>query len=187
VEAHGGGSANQSGTLSLQRVDQWQYCHTNSTPSDGSGAVTSQGHNLISYTNEISGLIASDLENVSANLGPLQDNGGFGPTHALLLNSPALDAGDNTGAPATDQRGVARPQGTAVDIGAFELPPVSILLDGLHVYRRSCDQCWFAQVTFQTTSTNSTMLYVDGSMPRLTPLYGAVHADKFGDDSCHRL
>ena len=61
-------------------------------------------------------------------LGPLQDNGGPTFTHALLAGSPAIDA-RNPAAPgsggnaceATDQRGVARPQGAACDIGAFEL------------------------------------------------------------------
>jgi hypothetical protein len=39
---------------------------------------------------------------------------------ALLPGSPAIDAGSTAGAPATDQRGVARPQGPGLDIGAFE-------------------------------------------------------------------
>lgn len=34
--------------------------------------------------------------------------------------SPAIDAGTSLGAPATDQRGVSRPQGGAADIGAVE-------------------------------------------------------------------
>ena len=38
----------------------------------------------------------------------------------LAETSPAIDAGDATGAPTTDFAGVARPQGTAVDIGAYE-------------------------------------------------------------------
>lgn len=38
----------------------------------------------------------------------------------LADNSPAIDAGDATGAPPTDILGVARPQGAAVDIGAYE-------------------------------------------------------------------
>jgi HYR domain len=58
-------------------------------------------------------------------LGPLQDNGGPTLTHALLPGSPAIDAGDNTDAPLMDQRGVPRPQGAAVDIGAFELAQAS--------------------------------------------------------------
>jgi hypothetical protein len=42
---------------------------------------------------------------------------------ALLAGSPAIDAGDNTGAPATDQRGFPRIVGGAIDIGAFEVQP----------------------------------------------------------------
>lgn len=53
-------------------------------------------------------------------LGPLEDNGGMTSTHALLDGSAALDAGTSAGAPAIDQRGVARPQGAGIDIGAFE-------------------------------------------------------------------
>jgi hypothetical protein len=61
-------------------------------------------------------------------LGPLQDNGGPTMTHALLPGSvaidqiPEADCVDADGAPlTTDQRAVARPQGPACDVGAFEL------------------------------------------------------------------
>jgi hypothetical protein len=62
---------------------------------------------------------------VSPLLGPLANNGGPTDTHALLAGSPALDAGNNATCLATDQRGVTRPQGSACDIGAFEVfvPP----------------------------------------------------------------
>jgi hypothetical protein len=46
---------------------------------------------------------------------------------ALLPASPAIDAGDNSASPPTDQRGVPRPQGLACDIGAFELAPTLTL------------------------------------------------------------
>ncbi|MCQ3947989.1 MAG: hypothetical protein DPW21_15050, partial [Anaerolineae bacterium] len=55
-----------------------------------------------------------------AKLGPLANNGGFTQTHALLAGSAAIDAGDDAACPATDQRGVARPQGAHCDIGAYE-------------------------------------------------------------------
>jgi hypothetical protein len=59
-------------------------------------------------------------------LTPLQDNGGPTWTHALLNDSPAIEAGDNAALPATDQRGYPRlvdSDGnglTNVDLGAVE-------------------------------------------------------------------
>ena len=52
--------------------------------------------------------------------GPLAENGGPTLTHALLAGSPAINAGDDSACPATDQRGVARPQGPHCDIGSVE-------------------------------------------------------------------
>jgi hypothetical protein len=59
-------------------------------------------------------------------LGPLQDNGGLTPTHALPSNSPAIDTGNNVAGLAFDQRGegFVRVAGTA-DIGAFERQPAN--------------------------------------------------------------
>jgi hypothetical protein len=54
-------------------------------------------------------------------LGPLQDNGGPTRTMAPLVGSPALDAGDNTDAPPTDQRGAPRIAQGTIDIGAYEV------------------------------------------------------------------
>jgi len=58
---------------------------------------------------------------VDPRLGPLQDNGGFTPTHALLGDSPAIDSGDNPLALEWDQRLERRESLNAADIGAFEL------------------------------------------------------------------
>ena len=55
-------------------------------------------------------------------LGPLADNGGHMLTHALQANSPALNEGNcSDGLIVVDQRGISRPQGSACDIGAFEV------------------------------------------------------------------
>src|SRR5262249_16241250 len=92
------------------------------------GGVASLGHNLIGYWVG-SGFAATDLLNVNPQLGSLQDNGGPTQTMALLAGSPASNAGDNSGAPAYDQRGpgFARVLDGVIDIGAFEaqtpLPP----------------------------------------------------------------
>jgi len=98
-----------------------------SAPPDVRGTFTDLGHNLIGDTTGGTGFTGTDdLLNINPRLGPLQNNGGPTDTMALLPNSPAIDAGSNAAAPATDQRGVARPQdgynrGTFLaDIGAFE-------------------------------------------------------------------
>lgn len=77
---------------------------------------------------------AGSKQGVDPQLGGLQDNGGETDTLALAAGSPALDAGTGDGCPAADQRGVSRPQGSACDIGAFELvqqaqPPAAASAD----------------------------------------------------------
>jgi len=64
---------------------------------------------------------AGSKQNTNPMLGGLQDNGGETDTLAPAAGSPAIDAGTNDGCPATDQRGVSRPQGPSCDVGAFEL------------------------------------------------------------------
>ena len=94
----------------------------NSTGGNCSGAITSNGHNLEDENScGLSG--TGDLINTNPNLGPLEDNEGPTLTHALILPSPAINAGDNNGCPATDQRGVRRPLGPTCDIGAYEYNP----------------------------------------------------------------
>ena len=93
---------------------------TNNCYNGPGGVITSLGHNLDSE-NTCHFNQPSDLVNTNPLLGPLQDNGGPTFTCALLEGSPAIDAGDNAGAPATDQRGESRPNGAFCDIGAYEL------------------------------------------------------------------
>ena len=79
--------------------------------------ITSAGNNLSDDSNNF--LIQStDRQNRDPKLGALANNGGPTQTVALLAGSPAIDAGNTTST--TDQRGIARPQGSADDIGAYE-------------------------------------------------------------------
>jgi len=65
-----------------------------------------------------------------ANLSALGDYGGLTQTHALLAGSRGINAGTNTGCPATDQRGAVRPLDGVCDIGAFEyIPPPAVTTD----------------------------------------------------------
>lgn len=83
---------------------------------------SSSGHNIFGQTDPFTAG-PGDQNNVliaAVALGPLQDNGGPTFTHALLEGSVALNAGDNTDAPATDQRGEPRIVAGTIDIGAYE-------------------------------------------------------------------
>lgn len=83
------------------------------------GAVVSEGRNLSEDAICAALTRASDRTETGAGLAETAcDNGGSTPTHALLEESAAIDAGDATRCPATDQRGYARLG--SCDIGAFE-------------------------------------------------------------------
>ena len=91
------------------------------------GVVTSYGYNLSS--DDGGGYLTGtgDQINTDPLLGPLQNNGGPTFTHALLLRSPAIDAGDPsfTPPPSYDQRGspFVRVFSGRIDIGSFEAQP----------------------------------------------------------------
>ena len=92
-------------------------------------SITTNGGNIESGTScDFTDVAMWDLQNTDPLLGPLADNGGFTQTHALLLGSPAINAmlPANCPPPATDQRGVTRPQGASCDSGSFELQEVNI-------------------------------------------------------------
>ena len=97
--------------------NQWYACEWHA--SGGVVSLVSGGHNLVQ--DDSCNPASSDLIDPDAGIGPLAGNGGPTWTHALLAGSPAIDAGDDSLCPATDQRGVLRPQGAACDIGSYEL------------------------------------------------------------------
>lgn len=112
----------------------------------GGANLVSLGYNLSSSTDILSG--TGDLTGTLPALGPLQNNGGPTPTHALLPGSPGIDAGNPAGcldvdgtALFNDQRGNLRASdGTnsgvrRCDIGAFEfwIPTQSLYMPYLPI------------------------------------------------------
>jgi hypothetical protein len=113
--------------LSEIRIFTTNFHAANSILADCYGTNISGGHNLIANTNgaTIQGDETGNLYQLDPLLGPLQNNGGPTPTHALLPGSPAIDHAD-AGSVTTDQRGAARPPGpSASDIGAYEVVSVT--------------------------------------------------------------
>jgi hypothetical protein len=154
----GGGIYNNGGTLNLLNVTVTNNLASGNVgggPVGGPGAVgggveTGAGiatniKNSIVAANSatssinVSGTITDQGNNILAGdprIAALANNGGLTQTHALLIDSPALDGGDNTAATAagltTDQRGAgfSRILDSAdlnttqtVDIGAYEADP----------------------------------------------------------------
>ncbi|MCC5643060.1 DUF4347 domain-containing protein [Nostoc sp. CHAB 5824] len=101
---------------------------------DVSGGLIDSGNNLIGNNTGSTAFTTSTLVGISASpidpkLGLLQNNGGTTFTHALLADSPAIDAGNNSLLPTgitTDQRnaGFDRIFNGVVDIGAYEVQPL---------------------------------------------------------------
>jgi hypothetical protein len=92
---------------------------------DVSGGGTSLGGNIVGNNTNctiipVSGdQFGTGVAPISPMLATLTDNGGDTRTHAMLANSPALDAGVLTSAPAEDQRGLTRD--SQPDCGAYEM------------------------------------------------------------------
>ncbi|MCU0755100.1 MAG: hypothetical protein MUE46_08265, partial [Xanthomonadales bacterium] len=103
--------------------------------------LTSLGHNLDSdgssgFVNGSNGdLVGTVATPINALLAPLGSFGGRTQTHALLPGSPAVNAGSNAVCAAApvgglDQRGIARPQLSSCDIGAFESRGYTLAIEG---------------------------------------------------------
>jgi 5-hydroxyisourate hydrolase-like protein (transthyretin family) len=146
------------GTLALLN------CIVANSPSGGnaSGSLVDAGHNLSSdatchFTAPGSRNSIDPMLGVLGNYGgptetiPLlvtTDDQGCQGCNGLLVRSPAIDAGEAIPGLVTDQRGVLRPQGAAVDIGAFECMAVVGQV-------RQYDGTPFANVTIWMLSTFS--------------------------------
>ena len=113
---NGVGIYSGSYVLATTTVQNSILARNNKTCKIEAGSITSTGNNIIGATTGCTfPLQASDKVGVNPQLGLLMPNGYF----PLLSTSPAIDSAASC-ATAADQRGLARPQGSACDIGAYE-------------------------------------------------------------------
>jgi cysteine-rich repeat protein len=135
-DGYGGGFKNRGdATLGHNIIagNFWEFADDPDDCDEGSGTLTSQGHNLLGVGSgcpsladptDLAGTYAAPID---PGLGTLSSNGGPTQTHALMPGSPAIDAGALSGCGPVDQRGVPRPvdgDGDTLpvcDIGAFEV------------------------------------------------------------------
>jgi CSLREA domain-containing protein len=116
VEAVGPGSAGTPATLA-------NNLFFNNTTQCGGLTFTSSGGNLV-YPNDgtCNTTQPTDIA-LAPTLGPIQNNGGFSSTVALLPGSAGIDAAVVGNCPATDQRAYPRLVDGMCDIGAYESAP----------------------------------------------------------------
>ncbi|PWT92660.1 MAG: hypothetical protein C5B54_03175, partial [Acidobacteria bacterium] len=84
-----------------------------------SGTITDGTFNLVDDQTNCAGFGGTTVGG-NPLLRPLAARFGAPLTFGLATNSPAIDAGNNTGAPGTDEAGTGRPVNGTVDIGATE-------------------------------------------------------------------
>jgi CSLREA domain-containing protein len=123
---HGGGIYASDSSPTLKNT----ILYENQTGGDCRGTITNGGHDLAFSPPHVVGVVpdACDLFGFSTGdpkLGALADNGGPTQTMRLPLGSAAIDKIPARSCPATDQRGVTRPDvsGTPCDIGAYQFVP----------------------------------------------------------------
>jgi hypothetical protein len=125
-DAHGSHVANDSGTIELGNT-----ILGHGDGSNAHGTMVDAGHNVSSDATPAFDQPTSRA-NTDPRLGVLAQNGGPTRTVALLSDSPAVNAGDASAAPGSDQRGYAR--FGLPDVGAYEasgyVPTLSLSVDG---------------------------------------------------------
>ncbi|MBX3728591.1 MAG: hypothetical protein KF858_05350 [Candidatus Sumerlaeia bacterium] len=111
-------------------VEDFSHDFAGTLQSVSSHNIISDGTGMFGITDAMSGnQVGTTVEPIDVRLLPLDLAGGVTRTHALVVGSPAIDAGNNSvvndtffpaGAPFLDQRASPRISGSIVDIGAYE-------------------------------------------------------------------
>jgi hypothetical protein len=134
IARNSAGAGSQSGGLAIDAGSTVTLQNTliakNTGPNapDVSGLVINADHNLVGDGTGSAGLadgvngnqVGTAAKPIDPKLGQFLNNGGQTETLALRPTSPAIGTGNPADSAANDQRGIARPSGGPVSIGAFE-------------------------------------------------------------------
>ncbi len=114
---------------SIVANNTWGSAGSGSDLAISTASTLTGSHNLVFATS--ANLPVGTLIGKCPLLGPLRNNGGPTPTHALLSHSPAIDAGSNPANLSNDQRGppYLRTLGSGTDIGSYEVNPADVIFN----------------------------------------------------------
>ncbi len=166
----------------------------------GNGNIISLGYNLANDSSFTGIFGATDIVVTNALLGALQNNGGSTFTHALLLGSPAINAGDPAFNPnfftpplTNDQRGsgFVRVADNRIDIGAFEVqafaPVITCPADRVVTNSSGCSAAVtysLATATGQPTPTIVCSPPSGSTFPAGTNVVTCTASNQVSTDSC---
>lgn len=119
----GGGISNNNGSNPIVvNCIFWDDCDFDEIYNANESSVATLSYCIVQSDDYGTGtIILGNVTSADPLIEALADNGGPTQTCALPAGSPAIDTGTEDGAPLSDQRGVSRPQGSGIDMGAFEL------------------------------------------------------------------
>jgi len=136
---------------------------TNTIIAQNSGGDCSLGANGVIVTN-LNNLVEDgscssggvNFQSGDPSLAALGDYGGDTQTYALLLGSPAIDAGDSGSCQSADQRDQSRSVGSSCDLGAFESQGFYLAISGGNDQSTLIDTAFAnpLEVTFTASDTN---------------------------------
>ncbi|HNE67937.1 MAG TPA: choice-of-anchor Q domain-containing protein, partial [Anaerolineales bacterium] len=179
----GGGIRRSNGTYNITNSIIANNSSSNSGP-DCAGTIAVANYNIIE---DVTGCSITGGSN-NLNVDPAIENSLSGSilSHALMLGSPAIDAGTSVGCPSTDQLGLSRPQGSACDIGSIEymdFPPTV-----LEVTRAGLNNTSAALVAFAVNfSENVTGVDANDFALTTTGVSGAVISSVSGSGSIYSV
>ena len=147
---HGGGMFTYYATVAITNGIFW-----GNTGGQGPQIYLTGGTTTITFSDVQGGWTGTGNINADPLLGALGSYGDATKTLPLLPGSPAIDAANAVSCPATDQRGVVRPQGAGCDMGAFEAQPFSMSVIGGDGQSTLVDTAFGSELEVTVTGTGS--------------------------------